>query len=131
HEAVAGWIMIGALVKLAILALVLMNNGGMTGVAIAFATGALILAIGGLTITVVQARHHGALSVELSAPTSFAERHRDFWTLTRFGAIAVLPQIVIEFSTVLIGALSGVLAAGLYRLATKVGEAAKIYTTPI
>ena len=131
HEAVAGWIMLGALVKLMILAVVLMDNGGMMGVAIAFATGALVLAIGGLTITVVQARHHGALSVRRSGPSSFAERHEDFWTLTRVGAIAVLPQTVIEFSTVLIGALSGVLAAGLYRLATKVGDAAKIYTTPI
>ena len=131
HEAVAGWIMLGALVKVMILAVVLMDNGGMMGIAIAFAAGALVLAIGGLTITGVQARRHGALSVKRSGSRSFAERHEDFWTLTRAGAIAVLPQIVVEFSTVLIGALSGVLAAGLYRLATKVGDAARIYTTPI
>lgn len=131
HEAVAGWIMLGALAKVTILAVVLLGNGGMIGVAIAFAAGALVLAIGGLTITVVQARHYGALSVRRSGPNSFAERHEDFWTLTRVGAIAVLPQIVVEFSTVMLGALSGVLAAGVYRLSTKVGEAERIYTTPI
>ena len=131
HEAIAVWIILGALVKVMILTAVLMNNGSLMGVAIAFAAGALLLAIGGLSITLVQARHHGALSVGRSGSSSFAERHEDFWTLTRVGAIAALPQIIVEFSTVLIGALSGVLAAGLYRLATKVGEAARVYTGPI
>ena len=66
-----------------------------------------------------------------SGRISFAERHEDFWPFTRAGAITVLPQAAVDFSTLLIGALSGIATAGLYRLATKVGEAARIYTNPI
>ena len=131
HEAVAAWLILGALVKLGMLALVMVNDGGLLGVAIAFAVGGLAFAVGGIATTVAQARSHGALSAKRSDRNSFAERHDDFWTLTRAGAIAVLPQIVVEFSTVLIGVLSGTVVAGLYRLATKVGEAARIYTSPI
>jgi O-antigen/teichoic acid export membrane protein len=131
HEAIAGWLMLGATVKVAILALVMAKGDGVIGVAIAFVVWRLISAIGGLVITLRQARLQGALSVKRSDPIAFAEWHEDFWPLTRAGAITALPQAVFEFSTPLIGALSGVTSAGLYRLSTKVGEAARIYTNPI
>ena len=131
HEAVGGWLMLGAMAKVAILALVMARGGGMIGVAIAFVIWRLISAIGGFAITLRQARRQGALSVRRSNAISFAEWHQDFWPLTRAGAITVLPQVVLEFSTPLIGALSGVTNAGVYRLSTKVGEAARIYTNPI
>ncbi|MGH6824137.1 lipopolysaccharide biosynthesis protein [Methyloceanibacter sp.] len=131
HEAVGGWLMLGAMVKVAILALVMTKGGGMIAIAIAFVIWRLISAIGGLAITFRQARRQGALSVKRSDPISFAEWHEDFWPLTRASAITVLPQAVFEFSTPLIGALSGVTNAGLFRLSTKVSEAARIYTNPV
>jgi O-antigen/teichoic acid export membrane protein len=131
HEAIGGWLMLGSLVKVAILAVVMATGGGMIGIAIAFVIWRLISAIGGLAITLRQARRQGALSVKRSDAIAFAEWHEEFWPLTRAGAITVLPQAVFEFSTPLIGALSSVTNAGLFRLSTKVSEAARIYTTPI
>ncbi len=131
HEAVAGWLMLGSLVKVAILALVMIKGGGMVGVAVAFVVWRLLSGVGGLAITLKQARYQGALLAKRSDPFAFAEWHEEFWPLTRASAITVLPQAVFEFSTPLIGALSGVTSAGLYRLSTKVGDAARIYTNPI
>jgi O-antigen/teichoic acid export membrane protein len=107
------------------------EGGGMLAIAVAFAVWRLIAAAGGLGITAAEARRHGALAAERSDRGSFAERHEDFWPFTRDGAITVLPQAAVDFSTLLIGTLSGITAAGLYRLATKVGEGARIYTNPI
>jgi O-antigen/teichoic acid export membrane protein len=131
HEAIAGWLILGSMVKVAILAVVMVEGGGMIGVALAFVVWRLVSAIGGLAITLRQARRQGALLVKRSDPISFAEWHEDFWPVARAGAITALPQVVFEFSTPLIGALSGVTSAGLYRLSTKVGDAARIYTSPI
>ncbi len=131
HEAVACWLMLGALVKVLILYVVMREGGSMTGVVVAFVMWALIHTIGGLAIMASQARRHGAFSVEGSDSNAFSEWHGDFWAFTRGGAISVLPQAAVEFSTPLIGALSGITTAGLYRLATKVGEAARIYTNPM
>jgi O-antigen/teichoic acid export membrane protein len=131
HEAIAGWLMLGSLVKVAILAVVMAMGGGMIGIVAAFVVWRLVSAVGGLAITLRQAHLQGALSVKRSDPITFAEWHEEFWPVTRASAITVVPQAVFEFSTPLIGALSGVTAAGLYRLSTKVGDAARIYTTPI
>ena len=131
HEAVMVLLLVGALVKVAILGVVMFEGGGMLAIAIAFAAWRLIAAAGGLAITAAEARRHGALAATRSDRSSFAERHEDFWPFTRDGAITVLPQAAVDLSTLLIGALSGITAAGLYRLATKVGEAARIYTSPI
>jgi O-antigen/teichoic acid export membrane protein len=131
HEAVMGLLLLGALAKVAILGGVMLEGGGMLAIAVAFAAGRLIAAAGGLIITAAEARRPGALDTNPSSRISFAERHEDFWPFTRAGAITVLPQAAVDFSTLLIGALSGVATAGLYRLATKVGETARIYTNPI
>ncbi len=131
HQAVMGWLMLGSLMKVAILFGVLLAGGGILGVAIAFTAWRVVAAAGGLAITATQARRHGALSVRRSGATMFAASHDDFWPVARAGAVTALPQAIVEFSTVLMGVLSGVTAAGLYRLATKVGEAARIYTNPI
>ncbi|MGE3831987.1 MAG: lipopolysaccharide biosynthesis protein [Parvibaculaceae bacterium] len=131
HQAVSGWLLLGALMKVAILLAILLVGGGIFGVAIAFTAWRVVAAAGGLAITATQARRHGALSVQRSDPEVFAANHEEFWTLARAGAITALPQAIVEFSTVLMGIISGVTAAGVYRLATKVGEAARIYTNPI
>ena len=131
HQAVVAWLLLGALVKVAVLGMVMVEGGGILGVAIAFAAWRLIAAAGGLVTTGLEARRHGALSTKRSSQISFAEQHEDFWTLTRAGAVTVLPQAAVDFSTLLIGIMSGVTTAGLYRLATKVGEVSRIYTNPI
>ena len=131
HEAIAGWLILGSLVKVAILAVVMAEGGGMIEVALAFVVWRIVSAVGGLAITLRQAHRQGALLVKRSDPISFAEWHEDFWPVARAGAITALPQVVFEFSTPLIGALSGVTSAGLYRLSTKVADAARIYTNPV
>jgi hypothetical protein len=124
-------LLLGAWAKLVILGAVWLEGGSMLAIAVAFAVWRLIAAAGGLAITVADARRLGAFATKRSDPSSFAARHEDFWPFTRDGALTVLPQAAVAFSTLLIGALSGVITAGLYRLATKVGEAAWIYTNPI
>jgi O-antigen/teichoic acid export membrane protein len=131
HETVMAWLLLGALVKVVVLGMVMVEGGGILGVAIAFAAWRLIAATGGLVTTALEAHRHGALSTKRSGQLSFAEQHEDFWAFTRAGAVTVLPQAAVDFSTLLIGILSGVATAGLYRLATKVGEASRIYTNPI
>ena len=131
HQTVVAWLLLGALVKVGVLGMVMVEGGGMLGVAIAFAAWRLIAAAGGLVTTALEARRHGALSTKRAGQTSFAEQHEDFWALTRAGAVTVLPQAAVDFSTLLIGIMSGVTTAGLYRLATKVGEVSRIYTNPI
>ena len=124
-------LLLGALAKVVILGAVILEGGGMLAIAVAFAIWRLVAAAGGLAITAAEARRLGAFATKRSDPSFFAERHRDFWLFTRDGALTVLPQAAVDFSTLLIGALSGVATAGVYRLATKVGEAARIYTNPI
>ena len=131
HETVVAWLLLGALVKVAVLGALMVGGGGILGVAIAFAAWRLIAATGGLVTTALEARRHGALSTKRSGQISFAEQHEDFWAFTRAGAVTVLPQAAVDFSTLLIGIMSGVATAGLYRLATKVGEVSRIYTNPI
>jgi O-antigen/teichoic acid export membrane protein len=131
HQAIMVALLLGALLKVAILGVVMLEGGSMLAIAAAFAVWRSVAAAGGLAITVAEARRHGAPGTKRSGLRSFAERNEDFWPFTRTGAITVLPQAAVDFATPLIGALSGVAAAGLYGLAMKVGEAARIYTIPI
>jgi O-antigen/teichoic acid export membrane protein len=131
HQAIMVALLLGALLKVAILGLAMLEGGSMLAIAFAFAVWRSVTAAGGLVITAAEARRHGALDTKRSGRRAFAERNEDFWPFTRTGAITVLPQAAVDFATPLIGALSGVATAGLYGLATKVGEAARIYTIPI
>jgi O-antigen/teichoic acid export membrane protein len=131
HQAIMVALLVGALLKVVILGVVMLHGGGMLAIAVAFAVWRSVAAGGGLAITAAEARRHGALDTKRSSWRAFAERNEDFWPFTRTGAITVLPQAAVDFATPLIGALSGVATAGLYGLATKVAEAARIYTIPI
>jgi O-antigen/teichoic acid export membrane protein len=131
HQAIMVALLLGALLKVAFLGVAMLEGGGMLAIAIAFAIWRSVAAGGGLAVTAAEARRHGALDTKRLGHRVFAERNEDFWSFTRTGAVTVLPQAAVDFATPLIGALSGVATAGLYGLATKVGEAARIYTIPI
>lgn len=131
HQAIMVALLLGALLKVMILGGVMLEGGGLLAIAIAFAVWRSVAAAGGVAITAAEARRHGALDTKRSGRRAFAEQNEDFWAFTRTGAITVLPQAAVDFATPLIGALSGVATAGLYGLATKVAEAARIYTIPI
>ena len=70
--------MLGALVKVAILAVVMVEGGGMIGVALPLSFGASISAIGGLAITLRQARRQGALLGKAIGPDLLRRMARGF-----------------------------------------------------
>lgn len=131
HEAVTAALMFGALFKVAILGIVLAAHRDLVGIVAAFVAWRIISGGAGLVIGFAQAKRHGAFDSEPSGREEFSSRHADFGPFVRIGAFGVVPQVVVEFATLLIAALSGAAVAGIYRLAAKVGEAARIYANPI
>lgn len=131
HDTLYLWMLIGAALKVVLLLVAMGLKAGLAGVVAAFAVWQIVPAVRGLLLTLAEARSRNALYVRRSTLEAFRTRHADLPMLIRNGSLAVLPQIVFDLATPIVGVLGGVGNAGLFGLAVKIGQAARIYGSPV